>query len=387
MEVIASFEESDTRDELGIGTIRDGIADLLFPGTGTVQSRARYFLFIPWMYRALENKRTASREVREKARQGEIGLIEALEAGGERKGGIIGIDARQNLQRLPSNIYWQGLGTWGIRVYQGSQDQYHRSLDSWYQAAAERINADRGELFDDGTVRPNWHPGIPEAPTGWRDKVDFSLRKSEARFLRDCILNHCAGSLLAYLLDADGTLGEADFIWASEVSRKLSPLHREQVNHARNFSETMHGAAVLYNLMLASKASKSELRNQYAEQMQDWAALIKSRKRELSEWNRGSFWSLISSQGIRVSIRTREFVDTWLDFVLSGEDPALLAGKATVRDLIKQREVTLKRGLARLDNQRALELWNEAAGLGRLNFRWHVARRMVNDILEGLGHA
>jgi hypothetical protein len=38
----------DARDELGLGTIRDTLSDLLFPGTSTVQQRVRYFLFVQW---------------------------------------------------------------------------------------------------------------------------------------------------------------------------------------------------------------------------------------------------------------------------------------------------------------------------------------------------
>jgi hypothetical protein len=40
-EVIALFSEKDTRDELGIGGSRDAFADLLFPATSTIQTRAR----------------------------------------------------------------------------------------------------------------------------------------------------------------------------------------------------------------------------------------------------------------------------------------------------------------------------------------------------------
>ena len=133
LDVIHSFDEKGTRDELGISTIRDGLADLLFPGTGTVQTRARYFFFISWIYRDLEQRDTTSREIAEKARAREIELIYALEKGGEKKAGVIGVDAREELQRLPSIIYWKGLGDWGVRQFHGSQDQYHLSLDSWYQ--------------------------------------------------------------------------------------------------------------------------------------------------------------------------------------------------------------------------------------------------------------
>jgi hypothetical protein len=57
MEVINLFREKGTLDELGIGTIRDTHAEHFFPGTSTIQSRARYFLFIPWLYLQLERER------------------------------------------------------------------------------------------------------------------------------------------------------------------------------------------------------------------------------------------------------------------------------------------------------------------------------------------
>ena len=39
--VLALFEERDTRDELGLGGIRDSFADHFFPGTSTIQTRLR----------------------------------------------------------------------------------------------------------------------------------------------------------------------------------------------------------------------------------------------------------------------------------------------------------------------------------------------------------
>ncbi len=32
---------------------------------------------------------------------------------------------------VPSSVYWQGLARWGIRLFPGSQTQYHRSLDGY----------------------------------------------------------------------------------------------------------------------------------------------------------------------------------------------------------------------------------------------------------------
>jgi len=107
--------DRDTRDELGIGTVRDALADLLFPGISTIQTRARYFLFVPWMYLDLERRQISSSEMAARARREETRLIETL-AMAEDQAGVIGIEARANLKRLPSNVYWQGLGIWGVYV-------------------------------------------------------------------------------------------------------------------------------------------------------------------------------------------------------------------------------------------------------------------------------
>src|SRR5690242_9296418 len=95
-QVIDLLRENDTRDELGIGVVRDALAELLFPGTSTIQTRARYFLFIPWIYRRHEERGTPGGEIARKARVDEDKLIEALVRAGERP---IGVDKRAALQR------------------------------------------------------------------------------------------------------------------------------------------------------------------------------------------------------------------------------------------------------------------------------------------------
>jgi hypothetical protein len=95
-EVIALFREQDTRDELGLGGIRDTFADMLFPATSTIQTRARYFLFIRWVYQELERLRTLPADIERLARRDEIRLIDALENGRE-KDGIIGSLAQDHL--------------------------------------------------------------------------------------------------------------------------------------------------------------------------------------------------------------------------------------------------------------------------------------------------
>src|SRR6202042_3667854 len=142
LEAIDLFREKDTRDEMGIAGIRDALADMLFPGTGSLQTRARYFLFVPWMYLQFAGARVSSAEVARKSRDFEIALINRL-ADSPDPQGTIGIQARSTLQRMPSSIYWNGLRLWRISQFPGSQAEYQRSLDR--QSAATVRRNDDGE--------------------------------------------------------------------------------------------------------------------------------------------------------------------------------------------------------------------------------------------------
>src|SRR3990170_1241358 len=113
LEVIALFQEQDTRDELGVGAVRDAFADFFFPGTSTIQTRARYFLLIPWCYLKIEHEQVPSHEAASKSRRSQDIMRQALCKGGEERG-VIGFRAGLHLQRLPSNVYWQGLQRLGI---------------------------------------------------------------------------------------------------------------------------------------------------------------------------------------------------------------------------------------------------------------------------------
>ncbi len=71
LEAIDLFREKDTRDELGLAGIRDAFSDMLFPGTGSLQTRARYFFFVPgctWDSKPHAFRRPRLREKAERSR-------------------------------------------------------------------------------------------------------------------------------------------------------------------------------------------------------------------------------------------------------------------------------------------------------------------------------
>jgi hypothetical protein len=145
--VIGLFRDQGILDELGLGSVRDAFADLFYPGTSTIQTRARYLLFIPWIYLRIEKERIPSSQVAKRARADQIKLVFALERGGE-KSGVIGIDAREHFLRLPHSIYWNGLLLYGVRQFRGTVEQYHRSLDAFYARVQEAPRFEEGERFD-----------------------------------------------------------------------------------------------------------------------------------------------------------------------------------------------------------------------------------------------
>ena len=59
---------------------------------------------------------------------------------------------------------------------------------------------------------------------------------------------------------------------------------------------------------------------------------------------------------------------------------AAFTGRPSAQDMIREREIRQKRGQARLTNDRLMRQWGGASGSGRLNFRWPVVARLLNDI-------
>ena len=145
LRILSLFQERDSREELGLGAIRDSFADRLFPGTSTIQTRLRYMFFVPWIYRELERKRVLPPVFAIKARQMETALIDPLLASSDHAG-VFGKVAGKSVKRLPSSVYWNGLGVWGIRRIECSQDEYQRHVDKLYkriEASAERWRGER----------------------------------------------------------------------------------------------------------------------------------------------------------------------------------------------------------------------------------------------------
>ena len=388
MEVVATFQERDTVDELGVGSVRDALSDTLFPGTSVLHTRARYLLFVPWIFQKLEASPAPPKQLSRQFRNAEVKLIFALERGGEGLG-VVGRDARERTQRLPAVIYWGALGRYGIRRFPGTISQYLQQIS--------RGDRRRSVVADDGSLsEPNsrhWHAGVPAAPEGFLEESSFELRPSEADFLEERILAVAPDSFLAHLLVAGSRDLDADFPWDHPSAASAPAKVADHLEHARVFSLVMHGASLLYNLILAEEvadlrsgggavAIDEDLTGHYRGLVADWSEQLSGDAAALHEWDRPEFWALVASRNPRVPYHTKDFINRWADLAFERLDA--VADDPDVRLLVRNRERHLKRGLARVGNARQLERWNGESGVGRLGFRWGGIKLMLDDIIDGV---
>jgi len=379
VEVISLFKQRDTRDEMGLAQIRDIFAEMFFPGTTTIQTRARYFLFVPWLYRYHEVRKTPSSKIGERMRNRELQLMRALGDAGETEG-VIGQRSGASLQRFPSSIYWNGLRVWGVLRYPGTMYQYYRSLDRYYRSKTYLPEIETAELVQESNV--NWDPNLPSIPEDFPQTVSFEVTAEEATYLRERLLLSCNQSLLTCLVDQYQPV-EVDFAWLHPNQADFPDYLIEKLYHARNFSDSMQGSALLYNLMLAEKRGSEELVEQFRDRIHNWRQRLLLNERDLLSWNRNDFWRLTGEFG-RVYAATQLFVNDWIALLLDVGTIPDPTDDRNMRKLVHDREYRLKRNRSRLENPRHLELWSGDAGTGQLGYRWGIGNRIARDIQEGL---
>lgn len=372
LEVIDLFKEEGTVDELGIGSIRDALADSLFPGMSVLHTRLRYVLFIPWLLQRAAQKATSPEMIGE-FRNLEIRLITSLLAGGERQG-VIGNRARHNLKRMPSGMYWAALGSWDIRTSDFSTDGFFRRQYDHRQLARRTATSDDPEAreYIPGT---GIDPHLPKPPDGLLSSADFTLTAEEEEYLSDLIAGSTKGSMLSWLIhNPPGNM--PDYIWEVDNLEAAPVQLAELADQARRFHTAIHGAALIYNLLLARKSGHDDAVTEYEDRLDEWRNELQDTA-ALEGWNRTDWWATIQRQNPRLRQITMQFVNRWLDLIEVDSD---VAHSKAAADLIANRERQIKGGRARLVNQSALDRWSGGSGLARLDFRWTIGRSHLHDL-------
>jgi hypothetical protein len=380
-DMLKLFSDTESRDELGIGQVRDAFSDALFPGTSVIQTRARYLLIVPWCHQEAEQRGLRGNRFTARVDRVERMVVQSLLKADDTEG-VIGRRAGVGVKTLPSSIYGAALLRYGIRTGEDGTAARRSRL-------AEAL-ADAEELTQ--RVGGAWHPTLPPAPDGFPNEVEggLRLRPEEARWLRERMLTTAPGTLLAHLLDP--TYQPVVGSWApwNDPAVASAPVDIGLlVQHAARFSMAMLGAALLYNLLVAERYEQAGLTEHkeptswYREELSEWTEDLAA-ETGLATWDRKDMWMRVVAQNPRIAANgaARQFVDRWLDAVAVG-DVTGAADNMALRSLVAERERSIKKGQSRLVNEKLLRTWSGASGSRQLVFRWPQVRRMLSDIHDG----
>lgn len=384
VDVIDLFRETGTVDELGVASVRNSFSDLFFPGTSTVQTRACYLLLVPWTFLRLERLKISSGRAAGRARRAELNLNRRMLRGDDSRG-VFGARAGEALKRLPSEVYWGGLRSWGVCMFPGHKWAYFRSLDGFYRRRARFLSTSPDP---EGRSAPptNWHPHLPAPPSGFPyENVSATLRRQDAAYLRDRIQARHDESLLAVLAGrADPEDLQVDRPWQLSNLSRITPALQSHLHDAELFAVCMQGAALLYNLMLSELQQHERQIETYRSELANWAADADELAAAIEDWQLDGVWRVVQAQGRVPAFPMRSFVERWVRNLRQGGPEAMVRNDSTARDLVRERETQLKRGRARLSSSRHLELWGGRSGTGRMAYRWGVTRELLQDIFDGL---
>lgn len=397
-EQIKEYEEPGTLDELGIGPIRDALSNRLFPGVSTIQTRARYFLFVPWHFMAAAKSGHRGDRLLLRVERDERSLIQtflnvaaSLQDGTSQTDGpngetdilegLIGRRSGADVQTLPSTIYWSGLHEWGILRQRWSRSQVAHGI-TFDEAGNDETRT--------GVELGGWHSSMPAAPQGFPRSHDpsFELSGEEASWLQERILASTSGSLLAHLV-ANLPIERGRWFWDQPVLASAPKGLGQLTDHTYRFALVIHGAALLYNLLIsdelpASFEDQDDLQSLYRELLTDWAN--KMEESNFRIWDLEEFWRVVTAQGAVIPKPAVEFVRSWWRRVAE-IGPENVPEDKVLRDIVRHRVRNLRGAKAVLFNPKLLENWSGASGAERLNFRWGNVERLLIDIDAGLRRA
>lgn len=282
LSVLDLLSESGTLDELGIAPIRDGFANLFFPGTSTIQTRAKYFMIVPYALKDLEySSETNPNRMLRTLDEVERKCGEKLIGNGEDTDGIIGSRSlAQNkwVKRTPADIYWAGLRNYGI--FTGgtlSLSEYIRAMCALKNQKAtitklgnrnDNADADEGDDKDAGELFRMQFWKIPTYKDSWMEDLSIKMSSEEGAFLRQQIITAYPDSMLAFILRNSVT--EIFVCKTFQELESLIKIFPEQIQNdyslAYAFSSFLLVLRVVYNIVVS--AGQNEAANALWEKFQ-----------------------------------------------------------------------------------------------------------------------
>ena len=378
LDVINLLGEQTAVDELGIGIVRDAFANYFFPGTSTIQTRAKYFLIVPYVLKEALDSRYGKdvnkilSKIDSEEKECGIRLLKA----DEKAEGIIGtrVLPKKWVSRKPSDIYWNGIRAYGIfRQGNLSISQY---ISQAIKLKEQKAMIKQGNRNDDGEEndRDDSDAGdisnirfwdLPAYNVNWRDSLTIELTGEEAYYLDKQIQKSTEGTLLAYILKNHIDLNEyGGFAEMTAVlENKVTPQLADMMKLACDFSDLIYMARVRYNIML------SEGENDEA--LDEWKR-VKKKIKQRAKVDLDAVFRKLNIDNKSTYIFLCKLRETFIQSDIDAADKH-----------IRKREIQLK-GINRAKLNRTKEFEpSKWIGGRELNYRFSTVKRIVNDIYTG----
>lgn len=275
LSVLDLLQENGTLDELGIAPVRDGFSNIFFPGTSTIQTRAKYFLIVPYALKDLERSSEANPNVLRRtldAIERECG--ECLLDQNRNEIGIIGgrsLLRGQWVKRAPVEIYWNGLRQY--RIFTGGNltlTEYLRTScalknrkSTLKKLGNRNDNAEENECDDKdaGSSGSFQFWNLPTHYPEWQDDLKMGLTAAEAGFLKKQIIANYPDTMLGFILRENLTqvLDCENFDELAEWIDVFPEHIQDDYALALQFSHFLYIVRVAYNIIISD--GKNEVAN------------------------------------------------------------------------------------------------------------------------------
>lgn len=381
LSVLDLLSESGTLDELGIAPIRDGFANLFFPGTSTIQTRAKYFFLVPYALKDLElsNETNPNRFLRA-LNETEKMCGETLLDINPNENGIIGKRSLQGgkwVKRTPADIYWAGLRKYGIFTGGNiSLSEYVRAScaiknqkSNLTKLGNRNDSVEENETDDKnaGNIFKMQFWKMPLYQRSWRDKIQMSLTKEEGEFLREQIISTCPDSMLSYILENRMTeiLDLENFSDLGAIINKFPKQMQDEYALALSFSDFLFVARTLYNIIISD--GQNVQANDIFEDLKEIMA-------ELADID----IDFIFTKLYIYKTDLKNFIKKLQEGMRNNDVEEM-------KKAIKAREIMLK-GQSRAKTAHPGEFNpNDWIGGGELDYRFNNAKTIIRDIFESEG--
>lgn len=379
MSVLDMLSQPGTLDELGIAPVRDGFADLFFPGTSTIQTRAKYFLIVPYVMKELElsdetNPHRLLRDLDALEKDCAVRLLDK----GEDPEGIIGrrsLNQGSWVKRPPSNIYWAGLRSYGIFTGSFSIAEYiwyiceQKNQKKTLQKLGNRNDRDE----DPDKAQDDWDAGglyrvrfwsVPTFEENWKDKLELRLSAEESAYLKRQIVMRHPDTMMAFILKNS----RKDILSCGSFDNMAGLIHQfpekiqEEYRLAADFARFLYALRILYNVIL------SEGKNETANRL--WA----ERTPVLTDLAAVNIDGIIEKLNLFRQVYLCRFLRNAKERMAKNDIEGM-------KEEIRRREVELKGARAKTTHPGEFGE-NEWYGGGLLDYRFGNASRIINDIFE-----